>query len=337
MIQNTVGLRLTKITHVEAEALLEGGVYIVASSFEPRSVRATELLPSGVLRDAVVFSYEDTLDSVMGRHHSARIRQTLDATGASEVNVLRCRFSDPFSMVRGFHTFIHRSQFRSRLDTVTIDTTCITKLHLLLLLQYLYDKMHTQTVNVLYTEPLSYATAFGKQLSYGIERTVYLPYQPWTTERSGGVGLVAFLGHERLRVERIIQELEPDVSVIILGQPGFSNEMYDASKRINQTLVHRSLYDNQYQLAEAPSNDVQASRDVLLQQIERVQQQGCDTIYFAPLGTKLQAMSIEIVREMNLPVRMRLAYSIPRRYEKSMYSQGIGPTYFLRLVNRKES
>lgn len=336
MIQHSLNPRLTRITEVEADALLKGGLYIVASSFEPRSVRATQFLPAGALHEAVVFGYEDTLDSVMGRYHSTRIRQTLYDTGIRDVNVLRCRFSDPFSMVREFHAFLGTGRLRSTLDTVTIDTTCITKLHLLLLLQYLRDKMHIQTVNVLYTEPLAYATAFGKQLSYGIDRTVYLPYQPWI-QRSGGVGLVAFLGHERLRVERIIQELEPDLSVIILGQPGFSDEMFDDSKRINDSLVHRSSYDNQYRVAMAPSNDIRASADVLVDQIERVRQQGCDTIYFAPLGTKLQAMSIDVVRNMDLSVRMLLAYSIPRKYEKSMYSQGIGPTYFSQLVGRIHS
>ena len=334
MIQPTLSLRLTKVTQVEAGAMVSGGLYLVAGSFEPRSVQATQLLPSGVLQTAVVFSYEDTLDSVMGRHHSMHIRQTLDDLKVRNVSVLRCRFSDPFSMVRAFHEFIHSRQFRSRLDTVTIDTTCITKLHLLLLLQYLHERMHVSTVNVLYTEPLAYATAFGKQLSYGIDRTVYLPYQPWT-QRSDGVGLVAFLGHERLRVERIIQELEPDISVIILGNPGFSGEMFDDSKRINATLMHRSSYDSQYRLVQAPSNDIRASADVLVDQIQQVREQGCDTIYFAPLGTKLQAMSIDIVRDLNLPVRMLLAYSIPRRYEKSMYSQGIGPTYFSQLVDRR--
>lgn len=336
MIQRTTGLPLTKVTQVELATLLRGGLYIVAGSFEPRSVRATELLPSGALQDAVVFSYEDTLDSVMGRYHSMKIRQALDATGVPDVNVLRCRFADPFSMVREFHAYIRTKEFRSRLDTVTIDCTCITKLHLLLLLQYLYEKMHILTVNILYTEPLAYATAFGKQLSYGIDRTVYLPYQP-RTQRSSGVGLVAFLGHERLRVERIIQELEPDVSVVILGQPGFSDEMYDDSRRINDTLVHRSTYDNQYRLVEAPSNDIRASADLLVDQIQQVQELGCNTVYFAPLGTKLQAMSIEVVRQLSLPVRMLLAYSIPLRYEKNMYSEGIGPTYVSRLVDRAGS
>lgn len=336
MIQHSLDPRLTRITEVEAEALLKGGLYIVASSFEPRSVRATQLLPAGALHEAVVFGYEDTLDSVMGRYHSMRIRQTLDAAGIRDVSVLRCRFSDPFSMVRGFHAFIGSSRFRSGPDTVTIDTTCITKLHLLLLLQYLRDKMHTRTVNILYTEPLSYATAFGKQLSYGIERTVYLPYQP-RRQQSGGVGLVAFLGHERLRVERIIQELEPDIAVVILGQPGFSDEMLDDSRRINDSLIHRSSYDSQYALAVAPSNDIRASADVLVDQIERIRQQGCDTIYFAPLGTKLQAMSIDIVRGMDLEIRSLLAYSIPRRYEMSMYSQGVGPTYFSQLASPSQS
>lgn len=335
MIQRALDLRLKKVTRVEEGAMLAGGLYIVAGSFEPRCVQATELLPTGVLRDAVVFSYEDTLDSVMGRYHSMRIRQTLEAIGVDSITVLRCRFSDPFSLVRAFHAFVQANQSHSHLDSVTIDTTCITKLHLLLLLQYLHERMRVLTVNILYTEPLAYATAFGKQLSYGIDRAVYLPYQPWI-QRSDAVGLIAFLGHERLRIEHIIQELEPDISVVIVGQPGFSNEMYDDSKRINHTLMHRSLYDHQYRVAEAPSNDIRACADVLVDQIQQIRTQGCDTIYFAPLGTKLQAMSIDIVRSFNLPIRMLLAYSIPRRYEKSMYSQGVGPTYFSQLVDRLE-
>lgn len=326
-------LRPTRVTQVEASAsALQGGLYIVAGSFESRSVRATELLPAGGLRDAVVFSYEDTLDSVMGRYHSMRIRQELHAKGMESINVLGCHFSDPFSVVRNFHTFVCTGRLRPDIETVTIDTTCLTKIHLLLLLQYLEERMRIITINILYTEPLSYATAFGKQLSYGIERTVYLPYQS-KTHRSRGVGLIAFLGHERLRVERIIQELEPDVSVIILGQPGFSKEMYDDSRRINDTLLQRSLYDKQYQLAHVPANDIVASQDTLIQQIEQIQERGCDTIYFAPLGTKIQAMSIEMIRRLELPVRMLLAYSIPRKYEKSMYSQGIGPTYSFQLID----
>ena len=336
MIQRTVDLRLTKITQLEAEVMSRTGLYIVASSFEPRSVQTTQLIPTGVLQDAVVISYEDTLDPVMGRHHLMQIRETLNSIGVRNVSVLRCRFSDPYSLVRAFHAFVRARQFRSGLDTVTIDTTCITKIHLLLLLQYLHERMQVLTVNILYTAPLVYATAFGKQLSYGIDRTVYLPYQP-RIQHSYRAGLVAFLGCERMRLDRIVEELGPSTSVIILGNLSCSGGMFDDSKRIYASLVHMSSYDSRYRIAEAPSNDIRASVDVLVDQIQQIQGLGCDTIYFVPLGTKLQALSIDIVRRMDLPVRMLLAYSTPRTYEASMYSRGIGPTYISQMFNRVES
>jgi len=193
-------------------------------------------------------------------------------------------------------------------------------------LKYLETELGVETIRVSYTEPLAYATAFGKALSYGIDRTVYLPYAA-ASYRSRGVGLIAFLGHEKQRLEYIIQELEPDVSVIVIGEPGFSRDMVEDSKRINESLLGRSTYDHQYRLAKVPANDLQGTVDALRDELERMKRRGCDSVYLAPLGTKVQALGIDILRRAQVGVRMLLAYSIPKRYEKRLYSQGSGPTY----------
>ena len=188
--------------------------------------------------------------------------------------------------------FLVASPGRTPCPAVTIDATCFTKIHLLLLLQYLHMELGTRRVRVCYTEPLSYATAFGRALSYGIERTVYLPYQPARHE-STGVGLVAFLGHERLRLERIVQELEPDVSVIVFGEPGFARNMQDYSRRVNGSLIQRSRYDGQYRLVTASTKDPFAVARMLRDEVEKIRASGYDTVYIAALGTKLQALGID--------------------------------------------
>lgn len=302
------------------------GIYLVAGSFEPRSVRATKLVSTGAFADSVIFNYEDTLDSTMGRHHVEQLKALLEDKTARPPFVLRCSFADPYSAVRSFDALLSAEHSFSRKPTFTVDATCFTKIHLLLLLKYIADRYGSNAVRVCYTEPLTYATAFNRQLSYGIDRTVYLPYQV-AKHSSKGVGMVAFLGHERLRLERIVQELEPDIAIVVLGQPGFTEPMLDYSRRVNATLIHRADYDGHYRIVSAPANDVLATADLLQDSVEEVRSIGCDSVYLVALGTKLQAVSIEVLRRRGIEGRLLLGYSIPKSYERNMYSQGSGPTY----------
>ena len=308
-------------------------LYMVASSFEPRSVRATSLVRRGAFLRAVIFGYQDTLDTVLGQDHARQIRAGLVAAGVRSVDVLPCRFSDPYGALRVLHAFLLENGLMGTVRSVFVDITCFTKLHLLTLLRYIEMEMKTEVVTVCYTEPLAYASAFGKSLSYGIERSVYLPYET-AARRSGGVGLLAFLGHERVRLEYILQELEPDVAVILLGEPGFTLDMAEYSRRTNESLIHRSTYDRQYRLVTVPTRDVGIVRDSLETEVIKMMESGCDSVYVAPLGTKLQALAIDALRRSGIGVRMLLAYTIPRRYERRLYSQGNGPTYCGVLYDR---
>ena len=300
--------------------------FLVASSFEPRSLRTTELVRDGTFEQAVVFDYEDTLDTVMGRHHRQSIRGLLGRGKAERVDVLPCNYGDPYSTLRGLNAFLGEEGRDAGMRSVTVDATCFTKLHLLLLLRYLHTERCVDRIRICYTEPLAYATAFGRDLSYGVRRTVYVPYQ-LREHRSSRVGLIAFLGHERLRVERIIQELEPELSVVVFGEPGFARSMEDESRRVNDSIFHRARYDRQYQVASAPAGDLTGIFDVLKKQLELVLSHDCETVYLAALGTKVQALGFELLRREKYPIRMLLAYSIPRSYERNMYSQGSGPTH----------
>ena len=307
-------------------------LFLVASSFEPRSLRVAELTDRGTFAHAVIFNYEDTLDTVMGRHHAHAIRRTLGDGRADKIDVLPCKHSDPFSTIRGLDSFLRRGGLGFGVETVTVDATCFTKLHLLMLLRYLHANLRLAAIRVCYTEPMAYATAFGRQLSYGVRRTVYLPYK-LKSHRSGRVGLIAFLGHERLRLESIVQELEPELSVVIVGQPGFAKSMEMHSRLVNDSIIHRATYDRQYRVVSAPAGDLVGAFEVLKRQIDVVLREKCDSVYLAALGTKVQALGFELLRRADVPIRMLLAYSIPMTYERNMYSQGNGPTHVTVLRN----
>ena len=96
---------------------------------------------------------------------------------------------------------------------------------------------------------------------------------------------------------------------------------------MNESLIHRTKYDRQYRLLNLPANDFETAYRGLREQVVSLRAEGCDSVYFAPLGTKLQALGIDLVRQSEDSLRMLLAYTIPKRYERSLYSQGNGPTY----------
>lgn len=324
-------LKLKPVDRIEVGD--DAALFLVAGSFEPRSVRATRLL-NGNFDRAVVFTYDDTLDTESGRRNTREIEACL--RGKSRiVDVLHCQVGDPFSVVGAFHTFVTRERLVGAVRSIVLDATCFTKLHLLLLLRFLSDWLSVEVTRICYTKPLVYATAFGKELSYGIRKTVYLPYRG--AERLGGrTGLIALLGHEPRRLERIVQEIEPDLCVVLIGQPGFTDDMSAYSQQANASLIRRAEYDQHYRRAVAPTDDVERCFDVLVEQLNTLHEVGCGNVYLAPLGTKLQALALDVLRRRSDAGRLSLAYAVPDRYERRSYSQGSGETVVTTFANQLE-
>jgi len=307
-------------------------LFLVASSFEPRSVRAANLLKEGSSRYSVIFQYEDTLDSTVGIFNYNGLKKQLQKSGIEPPDNLLCKFSEPYSALQQLDLWFENHPAIPEKLVVTIDITCFTKLHLLLLLEYIESRFPQCRIRILYTEPLSYATAFGRSLSYGIRDVIYLPLNSGNSvgERSA---LIIFLGHEEVRVERIIEEIEPDETILILGQPGFSPEMSWMSEKKNRYLINRAKYNPQFRLAYCSTRNFREVAGLVHSLILNLRdKRDFGTFYVAPLGTKLQALSLHYVRHLLPHTRMILGYSIPKRYEKSLYSQGFGPTYSAHLT-----
>ena len=99
----------------------DAALFLVAGSFEPRSVRAAKLLDGNVDR-AVVFTYDDTLDTESGRRNTREIETSLREKSRA-VDVLHCKVGDPFSVVGAFHTYVTRERLVGAVRTVVLDAT----------------------------------------------------------------------------------------------------------------------------------------------------------------------------------------------------------------------
>ena len=306
-------------------------LFLVAGSFEPRSVQVPKML-RGKIDRAIIFSYDDTRASESGRQNLREIEVCLRGK-CRTVSVLQCLVSDPFSVIGAFQTFITQERLTGEIRSVVVDATCFTKLHLLLLLRSLSDRLAVEVIRICYTKPQVYATAFGKELSYGIRKTGYIPYRGRARE-GDKTGLIALLGHEPRRLERIVQEIEPDICVVVIGEPGFSADMATYSRKVNASLIRRAEYDHHFRLAYAPADDIDKCIDLLAVQLNKLHESRCRSVVIAPFGTKLQALAVEVLTRGKDVGHLLLAYAIPDRYEHRVYSQGIGETVITTLEDQ---
>lgn len=306
-------------------------VFMCAVSFEERSVQGATMLKEGCARTALVFQYEDTLDSSAGIVNGRRIRSALDKSCLQPPLVMPCEFSEPLSVVKVLERWLDASGLSSGQPRITVDITCFTKLHLLLLLRTLDEKFPQARMRVLYTEPLAYATAFGRKLSHGILDTFYIPLNSGD-DWGKGSALILFLGHEPSRALRVIEEVEPDQIILVQGEPGFSEEMSRMSKRLNRYLLHRAEYNSEFNLGVCSTSQFIEVAQLLRGVVDLFRKAGKDTFYISPLGTKLQALGIDYLRRGEPSARLIVAYPTPLRYERKYFSQGMGPTYAALLI-----
>ena len=91
--------------------------------------------------------------------------------------------------------------------------------------------------------------------------------------------------------------------------------------------MDRASFDGNYRVEIARADDVAGTVEALKQAVTTVYEEQCDSVYFVASGTKLQAISIEVLRRQGVNGRLLLGYSIPKSYERRLYSQGSGATH----------
>lgn len=298
-------------------------LFLAATSFEPRSMNLGSLWKHESVERSLVFRYADTLDIELGRRHTEQLVGLLKSK-SRQFEVIDCSFSDPYSVVRGLLYWRKEKRLEGEsIKSITIDITCFTKLQLLLLLRTLRAEFSGAQIRITYTEPRLYASSYRRPLSYGVANTFYIPY---VTPRvpAGQSALFLFLGHELLRAEKVVDELEPEVTILIQGEPGYSKEMVATSHKNNRVLLSKVKYDHQYRLMSTSCYDFESAAGKILGLIRNFKGLGFGSFYLAPLGTKLQCLAFDIVSLICRDERLLLAYAMPHRYERKYYSQGVG-------------
>jgi hypothetical protein len=295
--------------------------FICATSFEDRSRRAVELLSSSYrVENALMVFYRDTLNVTHGRKNVDFIANKLEKH-ASHMSSIICDFRNAYSIIIELEKKIGSGKLDINKKYFTIDISCFTKLHLLLLLRYLSRKTKGY-FRFLYSEPLTYGTierTLGDRkvgLSYGFLEMITINYKMNSAaiEKKGETYII-FLGHEFERTYQAFKLLEPERFWVLKGSPGFSLQLELWSNKVNEILIN-DPYD-----VENCLND--------LLKVEK----NIASLNFVPCGTKLQALGIFLFAQNLKDCNLIISYPMPLRYEEKNFSRGFGKTWMTLWTN----
>ncbi|HAV43506.1 TPA: hypothetical protein DCX15_05770 [bacterium] len=295
-------------------------LFITASSYEERCLKVPELIDGTLSEDSIIFLYNDVADDPIGNANHNYIYKILKKRSINEPNVLSCDFTDPYSLVVEFCKWAEGRRLEEW--DISIDISCFTKLHLLLLLKHIGSEDKRGVIRVFYTQPMVYLPMIpGKRrLSYDIGERCFIPYLS-SSVRDGREALIIFLGMEGLRANRVWEETDPEKTILIMGRPGFTEEMEKISERENKFLLSRVLYDPSFSQRDCstlnPWEVVYALKEAA---------EGVDTLYIAPCGTQLQTLGIYFFSQIVKGKRIIIAYFPPKKYARP-YSEGIRNTF----------
>lgn len=158
-----------------------------------------------------------------------------------DITLLPCSLKDPSG---GLKAIIGHGFSFSRKSRLAVDISAFTRPYFFSLLKYLQDHCGLLTVDVFYTEPMSYVLPKGLLQSYraslGSLFVMEVPGFPGlTTGRKNNI-LVFTLGFDGDLSVFISEEVTPNSVVIVNGFPAYSPKFKDISLMNNERLLNSS-------------------------------------------------------------------------------------------------
>lgn len=311
--------------HVDITALRDSvaptepanSVLFVSASYEPRSLAVAANLPDGChFQLGLVYVNEEFLTGPAGDATSANMNQlkglltercdiVLDATGswlnsAKQLQALQSIIGEAAKLLPV-----------SAKTNVWVDITTFTRESLIVGCALLREQMNASVFRVLYTVPFQH----GEWLSRGFREVRNIMGFPGVQTPGASNVLIVLSGFEPERTIRIIEEYEPSLVLLGIGNPP-----------TNPTFLERNLKEQELVLArqevkrfEFPATSVAECARLLTAVVEQYLPQS--NIIMAPMSTKPSTIATMLVAERHPAIQ--LAYCVPGEYNTQSYSEGV--------------
>jgi len=296
-------------------------IFVGCSSFEERCLGTIKKLsPEYHYTKAFIFIY-DKPDKEREKH-TQKITEILKDKGLFETII--ASESDPILSIKNLIRELKTIQLTSNKLTISIDITTFTKKHLMLLLNY-FDKNNLFDITrIFYSEPKKYTANLYLPMSFGI-LPIYTITGFVTTQSLNKRNLLAiFLGYEGDRAMALVNNFEPNETILIIPDPPYHPEWKGRTEEMNKNLIEIIGAD------KVESID-SLNPHLMLEKLENLF--GINGKYdlrnyhcsISPLGTKPQALGLYLFWRQHKG-KFSIVYAPPCKHNESFYSKGIGKT-----------
>ena len=288
-------------------------VYLVAASYEPRSIALTGALAPHfrAVTSFVYFNKEFLSSPAAGAIKTAIDHLQQDLGEKSEkVHVVKGSWENAFAQVEAMRDafgYISAGQTPLR---ITIDTTTFNREALIVSLALLTSRFPSARIRALYVSPEHH----GDWLSRGYRNVRSIVGFAGIQQASRRNVLIVLTGFEGDRTFKIIEEYEPSQVLLGIGDPPTVSSFLDRNISEHKLLLGRTDVET----FNFPANNVAGCVTVL----ETCLSPLIDSrnLVVAPMSTKLSTLAAFKLAERYSEIQ--LAYCLPGEYNYSEYSTG---------------
>lgn len=302
----------------------ETEIFIGCSSFEERCLGTIQKFsPKYHYTKAFIFIY-DKPDTEREKHTQKMVK-ILKGRGSFETII--ASESDPIPSIKNLICKLKAIQSASKKIVISIDITTFTKKHLMLLLNYLDKNNFFDATRIFYSEPKNYTANLYLPMSFGI-LPIYTVTGFVTTQSLNKQNLLAiFLGYEGDRAMALVNNFEPNETILIIPDPPYHPEWKGRTEEMNRNLIEIIGSEKVESIDSLNPHSMLKKLECLF---------GIDGKYdlrkyhcsISPLGTKPQALGLYLFWRQHKG-KFSIVYAPPCIHNEAFYSKGIGRTWQL--------
>lgn len=325
-----------RIELVEGVSLPLGAMddlFIACASFEPRCTAAAERLsPQYKAHTAVIYVNQEVLDPSEAnpvQQNLHRLRALLDQR-SDKVLVAEGSWIDVKRQVVSIRETLFGIDSFASIRSITIDSTTFNRESLLTTVALLRENLPAAVIRIIYVSP----SAHGEWLSRGYRTIRNVLGFPGVQNSSLDNALVILCGFEADRALRLIEEHEPTLVQLGIGDPpthaDFLSRNLSAQEEILSKLVLRRQEVRRFQF---PTASISACCDYLDSAIAPLLPRY--NVVIAPMSTKLSTLAAMLIAEQYRQIQ--ITYCVVSEYNTALYSQGATTAYIEKLPRLHEA
>ena len=290
-------------------------IFITSVNYEERSLGIASIFTDKFkFNNCIVFIFdEERKDDVDDNFE--KLKTNLESQ-VPELHKIYSHKDDPYKDIEDFCFEIGKASSDS---VVFFDISTMPVKHMLVLLKTLDDFKLWKKIQILYTEPEEYHTDLYLPMSIGVDSFKTSGEFIGNTSSSLPVLLIEFLGYEGDRAKAIFDNIEPDVTRLIIPKPAYRVEWKGETERFNNTLrkiagTNNEVYASSFESASVINCLDHIEREFPFKEYKWI---------VVPLGTKPQSLGIYLFWRQN-PNLFSILFADPLIDNAAYYPKGIG-------------